>query len=843
MSDNVPTSLDDIEFGATMRGHQSGDLAFKRFALKKVLGRGGMGVVWLGADTLLGREVALKFAPDTLRSDDAAIEELKGETVRGQDLSHPNIVKIYDFFLDDSHAAICMEFVDGDTLARLRVRQPNKVFEPRQVARWVAQMLEGLSYAHRSGKIVHRDLKPPNLIINSQGDLKIMDFGIARSIQDSMARVTIAGNSTGTLAYMSPQQAAGRSASISDDIYSFGSTLYELFTGKPPFHSGDFGRQIREDIPPTITQRRHEFGLTGTEPFPPEWEELISRCLSKQPETRPASMDEIRAYLGMGGSALPPSLAPSSLEEILHTHQNTLIADTGLSATALSAAGRAVTVRSGGALSPLMDHTAAATQRPTMPTAFTSAVTMAAPPTANTGAPPLPPRKSIPVWLIAACGALVVGGAAAFMLWPKPSPDSASVENPPTPPVIVGNTTSQENSAGSSRTTPTPQPPTRPPDPPPSNGPAPLVVPDGYPTIQAAIAAAKPGDTVRLKANTYEENIKLADGVSLAAAETGARVLITADGASGSTLDLEKVKTPVKITGITFAHNDGNAASTAGAPVVSVLSSNVTFENCVFELGLGDGVKVEGTGKVAFLVCSARQNQGSGFKVTRGANIIMEKCQATSNGQDGLTVEGRAGVEANGSDFTRNQNGIAVQKGAALKASQVYARENSLNGLYVVEAGCQVEWKGGGLSRNGYVFTGNASKGTLSGQGGGGLVAEIGPLIVLEDVQVEGNAKSGIQLVECTSGSAIRRCTIKDNPQRGIILEGVAGQDITLEGNQCLGGGQHGIIVQGPGFSPKLIRNHCASNALTGIFIVAGAKPVLDGNTFQGNSKDIDGAQ
>lgn len=328
MSEQVPSHLDDIEFGATMRGQQSGDLAFGRFALKRVLGRGGMGVVWLAEDTLLSREVALKFAPDTLRSDDAAIEELKGETRRGQDLAHPSIVRIFDFFLDDQHAAICMEYVDGDTLAKLRVRQPNKVFEPRQIARWVVQMLDGLSYAHRSAKIAHRDLKPPNLIINSQGDLKIMDFGIARSIQDSMSRVTIAGNSTGTLAYMSPQQAAGRSASIADDIYSLGSTLYELFTGKPPFYTGDFTRQIRDDVPPPVSERRIEFGLTATETFPAEWEEVIRRCLAKLPELRPATIEEVRELLGffLGGQA--PSLAPSALNALGATGQHLVGVDT-----------------------------------------------------------------------------------------------------------------------------------------------------------------------------------------------------------------------------------------------------------------------------------------------------------------------------------------------------------------------------------------------------------------------------------------------------------------------------------------------------------------------------------
>ena len=102
-------------------------------------------MVWLAEDTLLkNREVALKFAPPNIRDDDSAIEELKQETLSGQALAHPNIVRIYDFFIDEESAAICMEYVDGETLARLRTRQPGKIFEPRQVTRWVAQLLDGV---------------------------------------------------------------------------------------------------------------------------------------------------------------------------------------------------------------------------------------------------------------------------------------------------------------------------------------------------------------------------------------------------------------------------------------------------------------------------------------------------------------------------------------------------------------------------------------------------------------------------------------------------------------------------------------------------------------------------
>src|SRR5438093_1030635 len=110
--------------------------------------------------------------------------------------------------------------------------------------RWVEQLCEALAYAHERARVVHRDLKPANLMINTKGELKITDFGIARSLSDSVSMLTMARGTSGTLVYMSPQQLDGDKASHLDDIYSVGATLYELLTGKPPFYSGGIERQI-----------------------------------------------------------------------------------------------------------------------------------------------------------------------------------------------------------------------------------------------------------------------------------------------------------------------------------------------------------------------------------------------------------------------------------------------------------------------------------------------------------------------------------------------------------------------------------------------------------------------
>ncbi len=307
MSDaKPPFNLSDFDFGHTMRGHQKGDRVFDRFLLQKMLGRGGMGVVWLALDERLGREVALKFAPEVVRFDDVAIEELKEETRKGLDLAHPNIVKTYDFLLDEEHAAISMEFIDGETLSTLRLKEPNKIFEPRQIRHWVLQLLDALEYAHGNAKVIHRDLKPANLMVEQDGQLRVTDFGIARSISDALDRATMGGGaSTGTLAYMSPQQAAGKKPSTSDDIYAVGSTLYELLTGKPPFFTGNISRQLTDEPVASVTQRRQEFGIQGAETLPPEWEQTVLACLAKEPEQRPQSMDEIRQRLLRPTTPLP----------------------------------------------------------------------------------------------------------------------------------------------------------------------------------------------------------------------------------------------------------------------------------------------------------------------------------------------------------------------------------------------------------------------------------------------------------------------------------------------------------------------------------------------------------
>jgi len=275
----------------TVREFARGQRLFGRYTLLKILGRGGMGIVWLARDEELEREVALKFLPDLMIQDRGVFDQLKRETKRCLELTHPHIVRIYDFVHDERSGGISMEYVDGETLSSLRCNKPQQVFEPFELSAWTSQICDGLDYAHNRARIIHRDLKPANLMVNRRGEVKVSDFGIARSLSDSVSMLTREQGRSGTLVYMSPQQLAGERGSHLDDIYSLGASLYELLTSKPPFYSGNIDRQIQERVAPSMTERRKELDI---EPalVPPVWEETIAACLAKDSTRRPQSAAE-----------------------------------------------------------------------------------------------------------------------------------------------------------------------------------------------------------------------------------------------------------------------------------------------------------------------------------------------------------------------------------------------------------------------------------------------------------------------------------------------------------------------------------------------------------------------
>lgn len=292
-SDGEGKKLDE-----TLRLLTPNQKAFDRYLLKRIIGRGGMGVVWLAWDERLDLDVALKFLPDAVSRDPEAIADLRRETRRSLALTHTNIVRVYDFFQAGERSAISMEYIDGESLSALKAQRPQSFFEVEEIAPWVQQLCAALHFAHAEARIVHQDLKPSNLMVTTRGQLKVADFGIARSISDSVTRITAEKSSGGTLLYMGPQQIDGERPSPLNDIYSLGATLYDLLAGKPPFYTGALYEQIARKTPTTIAERRTELGLQG-KPIPAQWEETIAACLAKQPEQRPQSALKVAQRLGL----------------------------------------------------------------------------------------------------------------------------------------------------------------------------------------------------------------------------------------------------------------------------------------------------------------------------------------------------------------------------------------------------------------------------------------------------------------------------------------------------------------------------------------------------------------
>jgi serine/threonine protein kinase len=281
-------------------------LLFGRYRRIRELGRGGMGVVSLAQDEVLGVPVALKLLPEEISRDTEELESLRKEVIRGIALTHSGIVRVFSFERDAQNTGIVMEYVDGQSLAELKHRQPDHCFEPDLVRPWLEQLCAVLDYAHLEARIAHRDLKPRNLMVTREGRLKVADFGIASSLAETMSGVSIRHDAAGTPPFMSPQQARGERPTVADDIYAVGATLYDLLTGKPPFFRGDIIGQLMHEVPHKMNDRRAELGVTGRAPIPPAWERVVAACLAKDAALRPPSGAALLELLDTPAHALVP---------------------------------------------------------------------------------------------------------------------------------------------------------------------------------------------------------------------------------------------------------------------------------------------------------------------------------------------------------------------------------------------------------------------------------------------------------------------------------------------------------------------------------------------------------
>jgi serine/threonine protein kinase len=294
-----------------------------RFSLLRELGRGGMGLVWLAHDERLTAPVALKFLPEEVRSNPAALSDLRQETHKSRMLSHPNIIRIYDLYEAPGEPAfISMEYVDGPSLWAMLARQPKGFFYWDYLLPIVKQLCEALDYAHSEG-VIHRDLKPANMLLDERQRLRLADFGVAAWAFSSPAYEASRNRATGTPAYMSPQQLNGNAACVTDDIYALGATLYELLSGRPPFYQNDIAYQARTVLATPLSERLADLEVEND--VPPAVAAMIMACLSKNPDKRPQSARAVADWIGLtdmpaspmtslapGASTPPASAAPAS---------------------------------------------------------------------------------------------------------------------------------------------------------------------------------------------------------------------------------------------------------------------------------------------------------------------------------------------------------------------------------------------------------------------------------------------------------------------------------------------------------------------------------------------------
>ena len=254
-----------------------------RYRLDKELGRGGMGVVYMGYDTQLDRPVALKFLGSLVDGSPEYKERFLREAKTAAKISHPNVIAIFDVSMQEGNTFIAMEFVEGPNLHKYMTSKGK--LEPREAVNFIGQACLALQAIHEAG-IVHRDIKPENILVAKGGLIKVMDFGLAKADD---YRLTAANVVMGTPCYMSPEQVRGLEVDARSDIYAMGLVLYELLTGKTVFIDGDvMHRQLSEVPPPPGTL---------VEGVPPLLDQIIMKAIAKRPDERFQTAKDFAAHL------------------------------------------------------------------------------------------------------------------------------------------------------------------------------------------------------------------------------------------------------------------------------------------------------------------------------------------------------------------------------------------------------------------------------------------------------------------------------------------------------------------------------------------------------------------
>ena len=277
-----------------------------RYELDGVVGRGGMAEVYRARDIRLDRIVAIKTLRTDLARDQIFQARFRREAQSAASLNHPSIVAVYDTGEDMTSGVpvpyIVMEYVDGRTVRDL-LQEGHRLL-PERSLEIIDGVLRALDYSHQAG-IVHRDIKPGNVMVTRNGDIKVMDFGIARAMSDAQATMTQTAQVIGTAQYLSPEQARGERVDSRSDLYSTGCLLYELLTGRPPF-TGDSPvaiayQHVRENpVPPS-----------RVDPDVPPWADgIVLKAMAKSPADRYQTAADMRADLQRAASGMPVAAAP-----------------------------------------------------------------------------------------------------------------------------------------------------------------------------------------------------------------------------------------------------------------------------------------------------------------------------------------------------------------------------------------------------------------------------------------------------------------------------------------------------------------------------------------------------
>ena len=283
-----------------------GSVFADRYAVGELLGRGGMAEVYLATDRVLDRPVAFKVLGGWLANDATFVERFRREALAAARISHPNLVAVFDAGSEGDRHYIVMEYVAGETLADvLRTEGP---LDPARATRIASDLADALGVAH-AARMVHRDVKPANVMLTPDGRTKLMDLGIARSLDGES--ITHASSILGTAGYVSPEQARGEPVDHRSDIYSLGCVLYEMLTGRPPFEAAD---------PLAVAYKHvHETPAlpTSLDPsIPPALEAVTLRAMEKDPEARFQSAADMASALADRTAPVAPVAATTPLAPV-----------------------------------------------------------------------------------------------------------------------------------------------------------------------------------------------------------------------------------------------------------------------------------------------------------------------------------------------------------------------------------------------------------------------------------------------------------------------------------------------------------------------------------------------